>query len=70
MNDGDEKKDLEGGEKDDITYADLDDNALSSGIKHIVTNQSIPIICNKTYSEYYCYDQTFVCYYFCRKSEK
>ena len=46
MNDGDEKKDLEGGEKDDITYADLDDNALSSGIKHIVTNQSIPIICN------------------------
>jgi len=31
LNDGDEKKDLEGGEKDDITYADLDDNALSSG---------------------------------------
>ena len=31
LNDGEEKKDSEGGEKDDITYADLDDNALSSG---------------------------------------
>ena len=37
MNDGDEKKDLEGGEKDDITYADLDDNAPSSGelLQHV-----------------------------------
>lgn len=30
LNDGEEKKDAENGEKDDITYADLDKDALSS----------------------------------------
>ena len=36
LHDGDEKKDPENGEKDDITYADLDSNALTSGMTEFV----------------------------------
>ena len=36
LHDGDEKKDPENGEKDDITYADLDSNALTSGLTNFI----------------------------------
>ena len=46
LHDGDEKKDPENGEKDDITYADLDSNALTSGMTEFVFNgnSSMPIL--------------------------
>lgn len=37
LHDGEEKKDPENGEKDDITYADLDKNALTGNRKSSLT---------------------------------